>query len=534
MPLGLGWRSIVLSPDGGRLVFVTVGEDDVRRLAVRDLDDYSIRTLPGTEGAFDPFFSPAGDWLAFFTGDRLRKVSMRGGEPVTVCEARTPRGGTWWGGSIVFSDDEGARLARVSADGGQPQTLVTSTTLGSAAVMWPSFLPGGENLLATLERMDSFNPDQSLIVALSADGGGRRDLLSGGSYARFAPPGHLVYARAGSLLAVPFDLGQLGVHGDPRTVLQGVRTEARGVPQATIAQDGTLAYLPGSPMGLGELVWADRDGRVESLGLERERFGAFDLSVDGRRLVIVISDERDHIWLYELDRGTRVKLTVEGSNSFPVLSPDGQRMAFRSSRAGSADVYLMPLDGTADPRRLTDGPGRKAPYSWTHDGRSLAIVTYGGSTPSSLALVGDKSGELRPLAGSGAIEWGPAVSPDGTYVAFTSDVSGRYEVHVRELAGEGRTWKVSAEGGEEPQWSTDGSALFYRNGTVWMEVPVTTKPTFSPGRPREALRGPYLNVIGLSYRVSADGQRFLVIRTAETDGLARTVNVISNWTSELP
>jgi serine/threonine-protein kinase len=525
-PLGVGRPSIALSPDASTLVYVTVGDDGVRRLAIRSLDDYEARVLPGTDEAFSPFFSPDGSWVAFFTLDRLRKVALRGGDPVTLCVARNPYGGTWHGDIIVFSDNEGAALVTVPDDGGKPKPVAATSETDATQEYWPRFLPDGRHVIAAVSTSVTFDTQ---VQAINIETGERTTLVEGGRYPVFLAPGHLLFVREHDLFAVGFDPRRLEVSGDPVPVVQGIRVEAAGAAQVTVSDDGTLAYLPGVRMDRGELVWVDRSGGVESLGFEHELFGTFDLSSDDSRVAVLISQAESQLWMYDLGRGTRVKLTLDGNHGFPTLSPGGDRIAFTSDRDGEPRVYIQELGGGSNPVAVTQGDGR--PYSWHPDGGSLAI-DYQAGGEWGVGLIDVDGTNLREVAATGDSEWGPAFSPDGNYLAYTDDRTGRYEVYVRELSSE-RTWQASSEGGEEPLFSSDGKLLLYRNGDSWMEMTVRHEPTFELGRPREVLRGPYLNITGRSYDVSNDGERFLLIRTAERDGLAHDVNVIFNLRAEL-
>jgi serine/threonine protein kinase/Tol biopolymer transport system component len=535
MPLGFGHPSLVLSPDGTRLVYVAERKGTTQ-LYLRPMDAFEATPIPGTEGAFQPFFSPDGQWVGFFTANKLKKVSIQGGEPVTLCDARNPYGAGWGSDdTILFADAEGRSLSQVSAAGGAPK-LVTTRDLGKGAVgsryRWPEVLPGARAALLSVTGG---------VAVLSLETGEQRILVEGVTEARYAPTGpdsrgtgHLVFARAGSLLAAPFDPARLTLTGPAVLVLQGVRTEAYGAGQFTFSLDGSLVYVPGAAVGASTLAWVDRRGVAQSLAVPSQLYGTPRVSPEGRHVAVIISGTTTDVWIYELARGTLSRLTLEGNNGGPVWTPDGKRVAFASSRGGQRNIFWKPADGSAEAEQLLASEYDQVPESWSPDGAVLAFTEYHPTTRADLWVLPLK-GERKPqpFLRTRFTEWGPMFSPDGRWIAYTSDESGQYEVYVRPYPDPGQKWQISTDGGEEPLWSSDGRELFYRNGQKWMAVAVATKPEFRADRPRLLFEGSYLNVPGYSYDIAPDGRRFLMLQPVAQEVTATQLNVVLGWFEEL-
>jgi serine/threonine-protein kinase len=289
-PLGVGRTAVALSPDGSLLVYA--GEQNGGALLfARPLDSFDSRPIPGTEGAYSPFFSPDGGWVAFFAANTLRKVSLQGGQPVVLCEARIPHGGTWGpNGTIVFSDGEGARLVRVSASGGAPETIVTPQAFGPGywGLSDPGFLPGGDTVLVTLWK--ATNPEYFHIAAVSVKSGTSHVVLEGGTGGRYLASGHLVYARGTTVIATPFDARTATVTGPGAALVENVRGEEWGSIQFGLSTDGTLVYVPGGPAWIGKLVWVDRAGAATPISAPARAYQQLSISPDGRRVAVGISE----------------------------------------------------------------------------------------------------------------------------------------------------------------------------------------------------------------------------------------------------
>ncbi len=530
-PLGIRRPAFALSGDGSRLVYVADLADRTQ-LFLRLMNQFEVRPIPGTEDAFSPFFSPDGQSVGFFAKDKLKIVSLLGGEPVTICDASNPQAGSWGpDGMIYFADGLGNDLCRVSAAGGPMELLTTRTEpakAGASGYWSPQVLPGGKTLLIS-------PPVGTMLLSLGTME--KRILVKGSRYARYVPTGHLVYVRAGAIEAVPFSLATLQVTGPPVPVLEQVLSDSvSGTAQFAFSNDGLLVYVPGGDTAKSTPVWVDRQGNVEPLDMRAQTYGTFRLSPDGKRLAIVVKELRSNVYIYDIARGTGTRLTLEGNNYYPVWTPDGERVVFCYRREAEEEwnLLLAPADSSSKPELLYSGPFKMGPYSWLPDGKLLAFYELHATTRGNiwvLPLEGDREPEL--IVGTQFNEVHPAFSPDGRWIAYKSHRDGRSQVYVRPFPAMDRLWPISYDLGEEPIWSPNGDELFYRSGNKFKVVSISTEPEFKAGTPQVVFEGPYVNVSGLSYDVAPDGQRFLVLQPQYDDSQIRELHVVTNWFEEL-
>ncbi len=530
---------VALSPDGSRLVYVA-NHGDSTQLYVRAIDGFEVKPIPGTDGAATPFFSPDGQSVGFFTGGKLKKISLSGGAPLTLCSAAGNRGASWGSDdTIIFTPFFTAGLSRVSAAGGMPKPLtVPDHKKGEYSHRWPEVLPGGKAVLFTVWSSSGASFDDAQIDVLSLETGERRVLIEGGTYARYVPSGHLVYARAGGLLAVPFDLKRLQVTGPPVSVLEGVSmSPTTGAAAFSSSADGSLAYVPGALVGSETLLWVDRSGVAQPLPAPPRGYMAPRVSPDGQRLAVAIEASNSGLWLYDPARSTLTRL-IEGGViiPWPIWTPDGKRVTFLSALSGPVDLHWAPADGSGIPERLTTDENYKVPGSWSPDGQVLAfseLSPTNGWDVWVLKLEGDR--KPRPFLQTPSNESIPMFSPDGRWLAYESDESGREEIYVRPFPGPGSKWQISADGGTEPVWARSGRELFYRNGDKMMAADIATQPSFSARKPKVLFEGHYESYGPFSsyYDVSPDGQRFLMVKENQQGTSASQINVVLNWFEEL-
>jgi serine/threonine-protein kinase len=519
-PLGEGRPSLAISPDGARIVYVGRHAGTVQ-LYLRRLDQFDSNALAGTEGAFNPFFSPDGQWIAFFTPTHLKKVAISGGDPVTLCEARNPYGGAWSGDSIFFAQGFGTTLSRVAAAGG----IAEGVWSGRTRTFWPAIGPDDNALLV------SAWPAGIHLVRLDR----HEDRLLAGTYtsARLTPTGHLIAARPGQLLAIPFDQNRRETTGGEIPVVTGLRTDSWGAAHFSFSRDGTLAYVEGPPGTAGELVSFDRTGGATQVpGFGVDNYGPFRLSPAGDKLAFTVSAATSELWVRDLARGTRIRLNAAAGSGYPLWTPDGNWVTFGSSTGGAWNVFRQRADGSGEPERLLSSENDQIPYAWSSDGSVLVYTEVNLTTRQDIWLLSVSGRQAHPLLNSVANEGQPAISRDGRWLAYVSDESGRSEVYVTTYPpGRDRTL-ISVDGGEEPVWSRSSNELYYRNGQRWMAVTTSSRPTFDASRARVLFEGNYLNVPGLSYDVTGDGRRFVLIRGLETPP-AREIHVVLNWFTEL-
>jgi eukaryotic-like serine/threonine-protein kinase len=541
---GLDALAIALSPDGTRLAYVAT-QNGAQQIYLRAMDSSEIRLIPGTEGARAPFFSPDGQWVGFFADNKLRKVSLSGGVPVTLCDApgNSLSVSASWGvdDNIVFHSGTTTGLQQVSATGGTPKLLTApDSKKGETAHRFPEFLPGGKTVLFAAGQSAAANFNNARVVVRSQQTGETRDLI-GGTYARYAPTGHLVYAQAGTLMAMPFDPQRLAVTGTSVPVLESVlQSPGSGVAQYSFSNTGSVAYVPGGLQGVQrKLVWVDRKGTEQPLPAPSHPYRTPRLSPDGRRVVVAISDQLGaNLWLYDLTRDTLTRLTFgRTANATPIWTPDGKRITFGSTRAGSSasNAFWQPADGSGSAEALTTfGENGHNMGSWSPDGQVLSFEEINPVTRRDVWVYTLSDRKAHPFLNTQFNETAPEFSPDGRWLAYASDESGRYEIYVQPYPGPGGKWQISTEGGTEPRWIRNGE-IFYRSGTKMMAVDTKLKPTFSADKPKMLFEGQYVPSLATmhNYDVSPDGQRFLMVKDSEQATLSTQINVVLNWFEEL-
>jgi serine/threonine-protein kinase len=526
--------SVALSPDGTLLVYVASvqGGQGVRsgagdapgrqtRLFLRRLDELEAVPIEGSEEASSPFFSPDGKWIGYvdYRDGRLKKVLLQGGVPVTLSEASLNFRGATWGddGKIYFAEaTEGIRA--VPQDGGTPEPLTApDREKGEKTHRFPHVLPGSKALLFTLGSSGIESYDEASVALLSLETGGVRVLFQGGTNPRYAPSGHIIYARGGALEAVPFDLSSLEVTGAPFEVLDGVVTsDGYGSAHYTFSDTGTLVYVPGGPGQYQyDLYLLDRDGDVERLPLPSRAYGDARFSPGGGRLAISVLGANAGIWLYEIERRTMTRLTTHWDNYNPVWSSDGDVLTFSSNRNGSEAIWQMRTDGGGRPELFIDVDLGSYAGSWDPAGRWFAYSVLSASTGSDIWIWSrEERPQSRPLLETPFQEAYPAFSPDGNWLAYVSDASGRAEVYVQPFPATGQKWQISGGGGDFPLWAPDGRELLYWRGSGLISAALTTQPAFVPTRERELVQTEFSDI--LSWNVVPDGGRFLVVGRRES------------------
>jgi Tol biopolymer transport system component len=489
LPTDLG-ASAILSPDGTMLAFVARQAGLQTRLFIRKLDQLQAAALAGTEGAASPFFSPDGQSIAFFAAGQLKKVSVTGGAAVTLCAATQGRGGTWTDdGTVIFSPTgmPHAVLLQVSANGGTP-AVFGSPGDDATAQLWPQALPGGKGVLYTAHAAAAGFDAANLVIAPMA-GGASKIVVRGGHYGRYVPSGlgspkreggHLVYMRQGTLFAVRFDLDRLETVGQAVPALEGLAANpaTTGGAQLAVSSEGSMVYVPAAAETTAgnPIDWMTRDGKTSVLRATKGRWANPRFSPDGQRLALDIFDgkQRD-IWVYDWARGTLTQLTFDpGQDRMPVWTPDGRRIVFQSDRdkRGISNLYWVNADGTGKATRLTDSRESQVALSWHPSGKFLVLSAVRDATGSDLMILpmeGDAARGWTPgtptaFLRTPAIEFVPMFSPDGRWIAYTSnEAGGAFEIYVRPFPGPGGVWRVSTDGGVYPRWSATAHELLFVN-----------------------------------------------------------------------
>jgi serine/threonine-protein kinase len=534
---GLDQAAVALSPDGNLLAYVAL-QGGTQQLYIRAMDSLEARPIPGTEGGVNPFFSPDGHWLGFVAGGKLKKVSVSGGSPVTLGVAVQPRGASWGSQGIIAFAPAGVSNIQQMPDGGGSVQPLTRLVKGEVGHRGPEFLPGGKALLF-VAATSSFNWANAQVAVQSVGTGERRNLIQGGMQPRYESSGHLVYAQGGSLMAVAFDAQRFALTGSAVPVVEGVlQSPLSGAAQYSFSATGSLVYVPGSMQAAQRrLVWVNRNGAEQPITAPTHAYMYPRLSPEGRRLAVGIVDQDAQIWLYDLSRETLTRFTLEGSSNLNAAwTPDGKRIAFQAGREGQIAIFWQRADGGGGLEQLTTNEYTHVPTSWSADGQLMAFFEVNPNTGYDIWVLRLTEHKAQPFLRTPFNESVPRFSPDGRWLAYISDESGRYEIYVQPYPGPGGKFQISTEGGTEPAWNPNGRELFYRNREKMMAVEITTQPSFSASRPRVLFEGKYelSPATSPNYDVSPDGQRFLMLKPNEQEASALTqINVVLNWSEEL-
>jgi Tol biopolymer transport system component len=539
-PLPFPAKDIAVAPNGHTIALVAYQESARRNvLWTYELGSHGARPLPDTEGAGYPFWSADGRSLAFFADARLKKVEISGGPVQTICDAPSGRGGTWnKDGVIIFTPSTNAGLYRVPASGGTPaRVAIWDGSRGEDSLRWPMFLPDGKHYLYLAANFSGLKGVNAIFVG-ALDSDEKRFVVESTANAAYAAPGYLLYYRDKTLLAQRFDLKRFALTGEATTILP----EIQYLPQVkravfAVSDYGLLVAQSGTGAALSQLVWFDRNGNaVGSVG-EPDVYGNVSLAPNGRSLAVDKTDMASlntDIWTYELQRQSPKRLTFDPAlDAVPIWSPDATQLVFCSDRQLLFALYLKDSDGAHDEKNIVHDDGLPdVPSDWSRDGKyilyyrgtDLWLVTF-SALQSSLFLKAPST--LRNAQ----------FSPDGKWVAYASNETGKWEVYVTSFSDARGKWQVSTGGGEQPRWRGDGKELFYLSlDGKMMAAPVTTGAHFDAGTPvalfQSTPRQPILVYDLFVYDVSRDGRRFL-INTQVKQAESAPLSVVLNWPAKL-
>ena len=521
----LGGLGVAVSRDGAKFAFIGVRNNE-RQLFIRDFTVAGARPVPDSINAEYPFFSPDGEWVGFFAAGSVKKVSVGGGTPITLADAPAPRGGSWGEDDvIVFAPLPRDGLSRVSADGAMPEPVtVLDIEQGETGHRWPMLLPGGRAVVFVAEGANQ----ESQLVVQSLETGERHLLVADATRPYYSSSGHLLYQQAGSTMAAPFDLARLEL------TRPGVPVLPDTARLLGLSDTGTLIYLASDASErANQLLWVTRDGQEEPLAAPLRNYLSPQLSPDGRRVALCIDDATGrNIWIHDIEREALTPLTFDGDYNWPAWTPDGTYVSYASNQPGTAwDIHRTRADGSGTDEVLWAPALLQAPRSWAPDGQTLLFRQLDPSSGHDIWLFTLDDSMGRPWLQTAAMERHPAMSPDGEWVAYVSDVSGAEQVYVRPLSGSGQ-WQISTDGGVEPVWSRDSQEIFYWNGDRLYGVGIESGETFQHGTPMllfERARVP--GTFSQGYDVAPDG-RFLIV-TAQEQATVSQLDVVLNWTEEL-
>jgi serine/threonine-protein kinase len=547
----LGRDAFAISPDGSTVVYVGAAEDQrSSRLYIRSIEASEPRPLGGTDGASAPFFSPDGQSVAFFAAGHLKRTSIHGGDPTTICDAPDDTGGSGgtWGSddTIVFAKPANARagLFRVSAFGGTPAAMTTPDSADGGGHGEPAFILGGRAVLFTTRSTRNGVPAAVMVYSITTgeehklqDASGVADsvaapALSNVGQPKYTASGHLVFRKGATLMAAAFDPDTLRVTGPSVPIVDGVNA-------FDVSLSGRIIYTEAPAYG-GQLVWVDRRGSTEPILGQDQHLARPRLSPDGSQIVAeVLRGTRTDIGVYRFSSRALTLLTTDGVSNSPFWHPDGVRIAFRAP----GQLVIEPSTGTALPEVLL-----AASDPALQSTSSLAPGVFSLRDPSAYTFVVHTSVEMgadifalhlgrdrriEPLVQRAGNQWGVRVSPDGRWLSYASDESGRFEVYVEEFSGRRAKYQVSNDGGTEAVWSPAENELFYRNEDRMMAVPITPRSAQPLGVPRVLFTGRYQRTDLPHYDVTRDGQRFVMIKPIASELDARTIRLVNGWFGEL-
>jgi serine/threonine protein kinase/dipeptidyl aminopeptidase/acylaminoacyl peptidase len=540
-----------LSPDGTRVAFAARGPKERNSIWIRKLESATAEKLPGTEGASAPFWSPDGRFLAFFSDGKLRKISATGGPATILADTPNARGGAWGRQNvIVYTPDYRDALWKVSADGGMPSRATKLDPSKHTTHRWPSFLPDGRHFLFFATNHAGGRRADNGIYLGSLDSDATRLVLATEGNGVYAS-GYLLFHQQNALMAQKFDADRGMISGEPAALANDVQHDGGTFHTVFTASDnGVLLYEPGSENGLGntDVLWMDRSGKVLSRVAEPDAYRGGTLSPDGKRLAVSLGNPKSDIWIFDLERSTRTRLTFDdATHLMPAWSPDGKRVAYMTQFG----AYSM--SGTALRARLASGSGEEElllaakddnglPVAlswpeWSPDGRYLVYMQQSGPIGTSVwaaPTTGDPKAQLvvKPQSPVGKVTFFH-ISPDGHWLAYSSFDGGREEIYLTSFpSGNGR-WQISREGGTFPVWGHDGKEIYFIGYTGQL-VAVDVHPLadgFEVGSSKSLFEVRNVLALGSPFDVSPDGQRFLVLSQPIVS--PSPMMLVLNWTAEL-
>jgi Tol biopolymer transport system component len=533
---------IALSPDGRKLAFVATA-GGAASLWVRSLDSISPQRLVGTEDASRPFWSPDGRWIAFFAQGKLKKIEASGGSPQTLCDAFDNRGGTWnHDGVILFAPSGGEGLYRISADGGTPAPVTElDTPHGEISHRWPCFLPDGRHFLYLVW---SGRPGKEGVTVGSLDSKESKRLLASMTDVSYAPPGFLIFTNEETLMGQPFDTKRLELKGQAIPLADQVWRDASiaGLAGFSISENGPLAYRNGGAQN-NQFTWFDRDGNELGIVGAPAHYYEPCFSGDQKQIVFAIdtiSTALDDLWIMDLASGNMSRFTFDpADDETAIWSPDGNRIVWSSYRSAAYDLFQKAANGAGKDELLLRSSTTKYATDWSTDGK---FILYENQDPKTkfdlwvLPMFGDH--KPMPYLRTDSNETKARFSPDGRWVAYVSDESGRAEVYVQSFPTTGGKRQISTGGGGQIQWRRDGKELFYlTSGGKLMAVEINASASTLQVGVAKSLLGVHVlqnNFPGIrnSYLATSDGQRFLVSNPTE-DTSSAPITVVLNWTSLL-
>ncbi len=531
---------LAISPDGRHVVYLAT-IDDTPRLMLRSISELDARPIPESELATDPFFSADGQSIGFFSevGGALKTASLKSLLPTELAPIGNPRGGSWGDdGTIVYAPSFATGLMRFDLDTGESTQLTEPIEEDlERSHRWPHVLPGSRSALFTVITAQIASIDEAHLEAVDLESGERRTVLRNTSYARFLPPDRLLFMRSSHLLSVRFDPVTLETSGQPEVLLRDIASmPLSGAAAYDVSASGSLVYARGGPLTYRNRIWRyDRDGRGEPVSQRLEPFQSLRLSPDGRSLAVGIDSVNQAIWVLDLERDSILRITHAWGHNDPVWLPSQKALIATSGRRGTRNVHLAPVDGSGNSTPLTDGGLRKFGGTLTPDGKRLLFMRIGPAGNSDLWWQPVEGGPAEPLLETPFDETWPEISPDGQWIAYSSDESGRQEIYIVGIDGRSDKTRVSRSGGAFPRWTRDARSLLYiePGPPAWLaRVPVARSDGLEIGRSERLLELQDSEVGPRMFDTTPDGGFFL-LRDETPDSSSIPLIVVRNWAAEL-
>ena len=533
--------ALAVSPDGRHIAFIAAQEGQ-NLLWLRPLDSFTPKPLTALEisgSPTPPFWSPDSRFIGFFAGGKLKKIEASGGPPQILCDIPGPRGGTWNHDGVIVVGTTAGALSRVSQAGGEPTPVTTlDQSRFETSHRWPNFLPDGRHFLFFVR---SGKVENTGVYIGSLDSKETRQLLPNVLSAVYAPPGFLLFLRNETLMAQPFDPNALKLTGEQVPIGEQVAfNSGLGRGSFSVSENGVLAFRTGGGQ-IDQPLWFDRTGK--QMGSLAEPGVYFNLAlspIDEKQIAVDRTDPQtgtNDIWLYDLSRdGVSTRFTTDpAGDSAPLWSPDAKRIVWTSYRTGNWSLYEKAASGGGSEEVILASPEEKVPDDWSSDGQFIVYESFGSKTKWDLWLLRASDRNASPLLQSEFNERQAQLSPDGKYIAYTSDKSGSPAVYVQTFPFSGSEWRISTGVGAQPRWRKDGRELFYIGAdSKLMVVDVKLGPPFQVGVPKLLFETRVPTIIDFRnhYVVAADGQRFLINTITEARG-STPIDVVKNWTALL-
>ena len=510
------YSSLALSPDGRMLVY-TGWRNGRSQLQIRYMDKLEVVPIEGTEGAYGPFFSPDGKWVAFATQTKVRKVMVPDGTPVDILPVNIQYGAVWTNNDeIIYSTLDA--ISKVSSRGGTPKLLYSRKV---------------NDIVSGYNSSIDITPDQKHVLFSDLEGDifgldletGNSEIIypRGGGAPKALPSGHLIFSRNNALFGVPFDFKTLNPLGRENQIINGIRTERSG-PQLTYSNSGMAIHIPGYYYQRSAFVWLSKDGGKERIELNPDNYGSFDLSPNKRFLAISMLPAQDHIKVRDFNTGQVIRVRVENYEQLysPVWGPDSKSIIFGGIIDGSWKLYRKNITDVRDAEELDIADIGEWPYSWSENGDFInvnsKIIKIDSNSTATMVI--------EEIVGGNHME----ISPNNAYTVYGSSESGKSEIYVQPFPATGEKWQISDNGGTDPIWSKDG--IYYHDDIRIYFVPIQSFEPFLFGNQEEFYAGPFMNAVSRSLAIDADG-RILILEPVGGSQLAREAIVTLNWFEEV-